>query len=78
MGARILTWLRSLRGRFQTLRGEELAQDLIEYTLLAALISLLVIAASSAVAITLNNTASKMGGRFKNHVDQGLHKGWYK
>ena len=78
MGARILIWFRSLRGRLRALQHEDLAQDLIEYTLLAALISLLVIAASSAVATTLNNTASKMGGRFKNHVDQGLHKGWYK
>ena len=78
MGARILIWFRSLRGRLRALQREELAQDLIEYTLLAALISLLVIAASSAVATTMNNAATKMGGRFKNHVDRGLHLGWYK
>jgi Flp pilus assembly pilin Flp len=72
------TRLRFLRERLCAFRAETLAQDLMEYALLAALLSLLVVAASAAVATTMNSTASKMGHKFKNHVDRGLHLGWYK
>jgi Flp pilus assembly pilin Flp len=51
---------------------------LIEYALLAALIALMCSVALAPVAQVLNNTVTKTGKKFKEHVDKGLHLGWYK
>jgi len=65
---------RSLR----RLRLEDLAQDLIEYALVAALIALMCATALSPVTLALHNGVTKVAKKFKEHVDRGLHKGWYK
>ena len=65
----------SLLGRFWR---EDTAQDLLEYALVAALIGLMTTATLAPVAQVLNNTVDKVHKKFKEHVDHGLHKGWYK
>lgn len=57
---------------------EDAAQDMIEYALLAALVALMSAAALSPVAQVLNDGVNKIHTKFKDHVDRGLHKGWYK
>jgi len=64
--------------RFRRLRREDLGQDLIEYALLVALIGLMATAVVAPVAQALNTGVSKVNKKFKEHVDHGLHKGWYK
>ena len=74
----MLRWARRAKDRLLVLHVKDLAQDVIEYALLGALIGLLVVAVSGSVARVLNSGANKVGRKFKNHVDHGLHKGWYK
>ena len=57
---------------------EDAAQDLIEYALLTALLALMCTAAISPVAQALNTGVENIHKKFKDHVDRGLHKGWYK
>lgn len=59
------------------LRGDS-GQDLIEYALLVALIGFMATAALAPVAQVMNNGVDKIQKKFKEHVDHGLHKGWYK
>ena len=54
------------------------AQDLIEYALIAAMFVLVCSVALTPVTQAVNNGISSVGKKFKEHVDQGLHKGWYK
>jgi len=56
---------------------EDAAQDLIEYALLTALLALMCTAALSPVAQALSSGVNQVEKKFKNHVDHGLHKGWY-
>jgi len=51
---------------------------MIEYALLTALIGLMCAVALSPVAQALNTGVEQIHKKFKTHVDQGLHKGWYK
>lgn len=67
-----------LRQLLRRLNLEDSAQDLIEYALVAVLMALMCAVALSPVAEALNNGVAKTGKKFKEHVDRGLHKGWYK
>ena len=67
--------VRRLQRRF---RLEDTAQDMIEYAMIAAMMALMCSVALSPVAQALNNVVTKTGKKFKEHVDHGLHKGWYK
>ncbi len=68
--------LRSFRQRVVAFHTQNSAQDLIEYALLAALISTISVAAMRPIAHALNNSSSSINSKLKNHVDKGLHKGW--
>jgi len=57
---------------------QDAAQDLIEYALIAAMFALMAGVVLTPVTQVLNNGVTKVGKKFKEHVDQGLHKGWYK
>ena len=57
---------------------DDAGQDLMEYALVAALIALVGSIAVAPVAEAVSNGVSVVGSKFKNHVDQGLHKGWSK
>ena len=81
--------MRVCRGEMQTLCGrlrrhlldlhlKDAAQDLIEYALIAAMFVLVCSVALTPVTQAVNNGISSVGKKFKEHVDQGLHKGWYK
>ncbi|MGH6628214.1 MAG: Flp family type IVb pilin [Burkholderiales bacterium] len=70
-----LQWLKE---RLSALHGGERAQDLIEYALIAAMVSFMVVAVSGSVAYQISTGATNVGKKFKTHVDRGLHKGWYK
>jgi len=59
------------------LRGDA-GQDLIEYALLVALIGCMATASLAPVAQVMNNGVDNIHKKFKEHVDRGLHKGWYK
>jgi hypothetical protein len=65
-------------GKFSSFWGEDIGQDLMEYALLIALIGFMATASLAPVAQALNNTVEKVHKKFKEHVDHGLHKGWYK
>jgi len=67
-----------IRRRLRELHRKDVGQDLIEYALITALFALMCSAALTPVAQALNNGVSKVGKKFKQHVDHGLHKGWYK
>ncbi len=68
----------SWRERLRRFSREDAGQDMIEYALLVALIGFMAAASLSPVAQVLNNGVEKIHKKFKDHVDQGLHKGWYK
>lgn len=68
----------SWRERLRGFLWEDSGQDMIEYALLVALIGFMAAAALSPVAQVLNNGVTNVHKKFKDHVDQGLHKGWYK
>ena len=70
----LLPWSQRLKEFWR----EDAAQDMIEYALLVALIGFVAAAALSPVAQVLNDGVNKIHKKFKNHVDHGLHKGWYK
>lgn len=70
----------SLRQSLRRFWREDAAQDLIEYSLLTALIGLMCAAALSPVAQALSNGVNKVEKKFEDHThhDNGKHKGWYK
>lgn len=68
------SWREHLR---MFLQGDA-GQDLIEYALLVALIGFMATAALAPVAQVMNTGVEKIQKKFKDHVDRGLHKGWYK
>lgn len=70
--------LQAIKERLSALHQGERAQDLIEYALIAAMISFMVVAAAGSVAVQIEVGISSVGKKFKDHVDHGLHKGWYK
>jgi len=74
----MLKLLRWFKGHLAALHHHERAQDLIEYALVAAMLSLMVVAASGSVAVQVATGFSNVGEKFKKHVDNGLHLGWYK
>ena len=74
----MLRLLRWFKGHLAVLHQHDRAQDLIEYALIAAMISLMVVAASGSVAIQIATGFSNVGEKFKRHADRGLHLGWYK
>jgi hypothetical protein len=70
-------WLTG-RGGWHRLRREDIGQDLIEYAMLVAPIGFMAPVSLSPVAQVLSNGGDKTHKKFKDHVDHGLHKGWYK
>jgi len=74
----MLKLLRWFKGHLAVLHHHDRAQDLIEYALVAAMLSMMVVAASGSVAIQIATGFSNVGEKFKRHVDNGLHLGWYK
>lgn len=77
-GGEMRRFLRWFKGHLAVLHRHERAQDLIEYALIAAMLSLMVVAASGSVAIQIATGFSNVGEKMKRHVDHGLHLGWYK
>jgi Flp pilus assembly pilin Flp len=71
-------WAHWLKGHLSGLHRSERAQDLIEYAMIAAMLSLMVVAASGSVAFQISTGFSNLGEKFKKHMDNGLHLGWYK
>jgi Flp pilus assembly pilin Flp len=71
-------WLAWVIDRLSVLHREDQGQDLIEYALTVALLSLVVVAASGSLAIQISTGMSSVGEKFKKHADHGLHLGWYK
>jgi len=69
---------RWFKGHLSALHHGDQAQDMIEYALVAAMLSLMVVAVSGSVAFQIATSASNVGEKFKKHVDHGLHLGWYK
>jgi Flp pilus assembly pilin Flp len=51
---------------------------LLEYALIAAMVSFMVVASAGSVALQIEKGITNVGKKFKTHVDHGLHKGWYK
>ena len=74
----MLKRLQWLKARLSALHRGERAQDLIEYALIGAMVSLMVVAAAGSLAVQIEVGMSHVGKKFKDHVDNGLHKGWYK
>ncbi len=74
----IQTLFRRVGDHLREFHLRDTGQDLIEYALVAALLALMCSAALTPVAAALNNGVSHVGKKFKDHVDHGLHKGWYK
>jgi len=71
-------WVRWLKGQSAALHRGERAQDLLEYALIAAMVSFMVVASAGSVALQIEKGITNVGKKFKTHVDHGLHKGWYK
>lgn len=74
----MLKWLRWFKGHLTVLHHHDRAQDMIEYALITAMLSLMVVAVSGSVAIQIATGFSNVGEKFKKHADHGLHLGWYK
>ncbi|MFB3920669.1 MAG: Flp family type IVb pilin [Terriglobia bacterium] len=70
--------MRWLREHLALLHRHERAQDLVEYALIAAMVSLMVVSASGSIALQVTTSISNVGQKFKKHADKGLHLGWYK
>ncbi len=73
-----MTWTQWSKEHLLAFHRQDISQDLIEYALIAALVGLVVVAAVQPVASVLGSGVNDVGRRFTNHVDHGLHKGWYK
>jgi len=71
-------WVHWLKGHLSGLHRGDRAQDLLEYALIAAMVSFMVMASAGSVALQIEKGISNVGKKFKTHVDHGLHKGWYK
>jgi Flp pilus assembly pilin Flp len=71
-------WLEWAQENLSALHRGNRGQDLIEYALTAALLSLMVVAASGTVAVQISMGMSSVAVKFKKHADRGLHLGWYK
>lgn len=74
----MLKLLRWFKGHLAALHQHDRAQDMIEYALIAAMLSLMIVAVSGSVAIQIATGFSNVGEKVKKHVDNGLHLGWYK
>ena len=77
-GGEMLKLLRWFKEHVAALHHQDRAQDMIEYALVAAMLSLMVVAVSGSVAIQIATGFSNVGEKMKKHVDNGLHLGWNK